>query len=59
MKELDSLLSLLAEKKRKVEQEEAELNMEILLKFLQKLHQHKQEELNEVRLVLKMHWLKL
>lgn len=49
VKELDSLLSLLAEKKRKAEQEEAETNMEILLDFLQRLQQQKQEELNELQ----------
>ncbi|GLJ12981.1 hypothetical protein SUGI_0202070 [Cryptomeria japonica] len=49
VKELDCLLTLLAEKKRKMEQEEAETNMEILLDFLQRLKQHKQEELNEVQ----------
>ncbi|KAH7425083.1 hypothetical protein KP509_11G039000 [Ceratopteris richardii] len=48
IKELDSLLSLIAEKKRKAEQEEAETNMEILLDFLQRLQQQKQEELNEL-----------
>ncbi|MCO5575097.1 hypothetical protein L7F22_028894 [Adiantum nelumboides] len=49
VKELDTLLSLLAEKKRKAEQEEAETNMEILLDFLQRLQQQKQEELNELQ----------
>ncbi|KAH7306604.1 hypothetical protein KP509_22G021600 [Ceratopteris richardii] len=48
-KELDSLLSLLVEKKRKAEQEEAETNMEILLDFLQRLHQQKQEELKKLQ----------
>jgi hypothetical protein len=58
VKELDSLLSLLGEKKRKAEQEEAETNMEILLDFLQRLQQQKQEELKEVRLIIKMHlWM--
>ena len=57
MKELDSLLSLLGEKKRKAEQEEAETNMEILLDFLQRLQQQKHEELKEVRLIVKMHLL--
>lgn len=47
-KELDSLLSLLAEKKRKMEQEEAETNMKILLDFLHCLRKQKLEELNEV-----------
>eukprot|EP00252_Welwitschia_mirabilis_P009384 TRINITY_DN21955_c0_g1_i2.p1 TRINITY_DN21955_c0_g1~~TRINITY_DN21955_c0_g1_i2.p1 ORF type:complete len:501 (+),score=97.83 TRINITY_DN21955_c0_g1_i2:149-1651(+) len=49
VKELDSLLTLLTEKKKKMEQEEAETNMEILLDFLQRLRQQKQEELNEVQ----------
>lgn len=49
VKELDSLLSLLVEKKRKAEQEEAETNMEILLDFLRRLQQQKQEELNELQ----------
>ncbi|KAF5741404.1 E3 ubiquitin-protein ligase COP1 isoform X1 [Tripterygium wilfordii] len=49
IKELDTLLSLLAEKKRKMEQEEAERNMQILLEFLQYLKMRKIDELNEVR----------
>jgi E3 ubiquitin-protein ligase RFWD2 len=49
VKELDSLMHLLSEKKRKVEQEEAETNMEILLEFLTRSRQQKQEELNQVR----------
>ena len=57
VKELDSLLSLLGEKKRKAKQEEAETNMEILLDFLQRLQQQKHEELKEVRLVVKLHLL--
>lgn len=47
-KELDGLLSLLADKKRKMEQEEAETNMQILLDFLKCLRKQKLEELNEV-----------
>jgi hypothetical protein len=50
VKELDSLMHLLSEKKRKAEQEEAETNMEILLEFLHRSRQQKQEELNLVRL---------
>lgn len=42
-------MHLLSEKKRKVEQEEAETNMEILLEFLTRSRQQKQEELNQVR----------
>ncbi|KAL9159180.1 hypothetical protein ABFS82_08G117500 [Erythranthe guttata] len=49
VKELDSLLSLLAEKKRKLEQEEAERNMQILLDFLHCLRKQKANELNEVQ----------
>ncbi|TYI01040.1 hypothetical protein ES332_A11G173600v1 [Gossypium tomentosum] len=49
IKELDSLLSLLAEKKRKMEQEEAERNMKILLDFLHCLRKQKVDELNEVQ----------
>lgn len=48
IKELDGLLSLLAEKKRKMVQEEAETNMQILLDFLHCLREQKLEELNEV-----------
>ncbi|OAY35059.1 E3 ubiquitin-protein ligase COP1 isoform X2 [Manihot esculenta] len=49
IKDLDNLMSLLAEKKRKMEQEEAERNMQILLDFLQYLRKQKVDELNEVR----------
>ncbi|XP_007049188.2 PREDICTED: E3 ubiquitin-protein ligase COP1 isoform X1 [Theobroma cacao] len=49
IKELDNLLSLLAEKKRKMEQEEAERNMQILLDFLNCLRKQKVDELNEVQ----------
>ncbi|KAJ4981699.1 hypothetical protein NE237_032536 [Protea cynaroides] len=49
IKELDSLLSILSEKKRKMEQEEAESNMQILLDFLNSLRKQKLEELNEVQ----------
>lgn len=48
MKELDGLLSLLAGKKRKVEQEEAETNIQILYDFLYCLRKQKLDELNEV-----------
>lgn len=48
VKELDGLLSLLVAKKRKLEQEEAETNMQILLNFLHCLRKQKLEELNEV-----------
>ncbi|KAK9285569.1 hypothetical protein L1049_024764 [Liquidambar formosana] len=49
IKELDTLLSLLSEKKRKMEQEEAERNMQILLDFLHCLRKQKVEELNEIQ----------
>jgi len=48
IKELDTLLSLLADKKRKMEQEEAERNMQILLDFLHCLRKQKVDELKEV-----------
>lgn len=48
IKELDVLLTILAEKKRKLEQEEAERNMQILLEFLHMLKKKKVDELNEV-----------
>ncbi|CAI5511705.1 unnamed protein product [Closterium sp. Naga37s-1] len=49
VRELDALLALLAEKRRKAEQEEAEMNMDILLDFLQRSRQKKQAELDELR----------
>ncbi|XP_010270052.1 PREDICTED: E3 ubiquitin-protein ligase COP1 [Nelumbo nucifera] len=49
VKELDSLLTILLEKKRKTEQEEAETNMQILLDFLNCLRKQKLEELNEIQ----------
>ncbi|XP_059437496.1 E3 ubiquitin-protein ligase COP1-like [Corylus avellana] len=49
IKELDGLLSLLTEMKRKMEQEEAEKNMQILLDFLHCLREKKTEELNELQ----------
>nr|XP_043623903.1 E3 ubiquitin-protein ligase COP1-like [Erigeron canadensis] len=49
VKELDTLLSTLTEKKRKLEQEEAERNMQNLLDFLQCLRKKKIDELNEVQ----------
>ena len=47
-KDLEGLLYLLTEKKRKMEQEEAETNMQILLDFLYCLRKQKLDELNEV-----------
>ncbi|XP_073138412.1 E3 ubiquitin-protein ligase COP1-like [Henckelia pumila] len=48
VKELESLLFLLTERKSKMEQEEAETNLQILLDFLQYLKKKKLDELNEV-----------
>ncbi|KAJ9563001.1 hypothetical protein OSB04_008161 [Centaurea solstitialis] len=49
IKELDSLLTLLTEKKTKMEQEEAETNLHIMHEFLHCLRRQKLEELNEVQ----------
>ncbi|KAF3451787.1 hypothetical protein FNV43_RR07883 [Rhamnella rubrinervis] len=49
IKEIDGLLSLLSEKKRKMEQEEAETNMQLMLSFLHCLRKQKLEELNEIQ----------
>ncbi|OEL22087.1 E3 ubiquitin-protein ligase COP1 [Dichanthelium oligosanthes] len=49
VKELDSLLTLIAEKKRQMEQQESETNMQILLVFLHCLRKQKLEELNEIQ----------
>ncbi|XP_022149595.1 E3 ubiquitin-protein ligase COP1 [Momordica charantia] len=49
IKELDSLLAMLSEKKRKMEQEESERNMKILTDFLHCLRKQKVNELNEVQ----------
>ncbi|KAK8524306.1 hypothetical protein V6N13_015334 [Hibiscus sabdariffa] len=48
-KELDSLLCLLVDKKRTMEQREAETNMQILLDFLNCLRKKKLEELNQIK----------
>ncbi|KAK6133217.1 hypothetical protein DH2020_033053 [Rehmannia glutinosa] len=48
-KELQSLLYLIAEKKSKVEQKEAETNLQILLDFLLFLKKKKLDELNEIQ----------
>lgn len=50
IKELDSLLILLTEKKRRMEQEEVESNLQIMHEFLYCLRRQKLEELNEVLL---------
>ena len=52
VKELDTLLSLLSEKKRKLEQEEAEKNMQNLVEFLQCLRKKKIDELTEVCIIV-------
>ncbi|KAL5773178.1 hypothetical protein ACOSQ2_013102 [Xanthoceras sorbifolium] len=49
VKELDGLLSLIAEKKRKMEQEEAETSTQILHDFLHCLRKQKLEELLEIQ----------
>ncbi|KAK2644605.1 hypothetical protein Ddye_019800 [Dipteronia dyeriana] len=49
VKELDGLLSLLAEKKRKMEHEEAETSMQILHDFLHCLRKQRLEELHEIQ----------
>ncbi|XP_022877925.1 E3 ubiquitin-protein ligase COP1-like isoform X2 [Olea europaea var. sylvestris] len=49
VKQLESLMSLLAEKKSKMEQEEAETNLQILFDFLQCLKKKKLDELNEIQ----------
>ncbi|GAV71985.1 WD40 domain-containing protein/zf-C3HC4_2 domain-containing protein [Cephalotus follicularis] len=49
IKEIENLLLLLADKKRKMEQEESERNMQILLNFLHCLRKQKVDELNEVQ----------
>lgn len=48
VKELDGLLSLLSVKKRKMEQEEAETNLQLMLSFLHCLRRQKLDELKEV-----------
>lgn len=49
IRELEGLLSLLEEKKRKMEQQESEASMEIMLGFLHCLRRQKLEELNEIQ----------
>ena len=48
IKELDGLLTLLSEKKRKMEREEVETNIQVMLDFLRCLQSQKLEQLNEV-----------
>lgn len=50
IREVEGLLSLLEEKKRKMELQESESGMEIMVGFLHSLGRQKLEELNEVRL---------
>jgi E3 ubiquitin-protein ligase RFWD2 len=52
IKELDSLMTLVAEKKKQMEQQDSETNMQILLVFLHCLRKQKLDELNEVCLSL-------
>ncbi|GFZ03309.1 transducin/WD40 repeat-like superfamily protein [Actinidia rufa] len=47
--ELDCLLSLLMDKKKKMEQQAAEMNMQILQDFLHCLRKQKLEELNQIQ----------
>ncbi|KAK4386731.1 E3 ubiquitin-protein ligase COP1 [Sesamum angolense] len=49
VKELESLLYLIAEKKSKMEREEAETNLQILLDFLHCLKKKKLDELSEIQ----------
>ncbi|GAB2285237.1 coatomer subunit alpha [Dionaea muscipula] len=49
VKEVDTLMSLLSEKKRRMELEESERNMQILLDFLHCLRKQKVYELNEIQ----------
>ncbi|XP_062013569.1 E3 ubiquitin-protein ligase COP1-like isoform X2 [Rosa rugosa] len=49
IRELEGLLSLLEEKKRKMELQESESSMEIMLGFLHCLRRQKLEELNEIQ----------
>ncbi|EPS63849.1 hypothetical protein M569_10934, partial [Genlisea aurea] len=49
VKELESLLYLIAQRKNKMEQEEAEMNLQILLDFLQCLRKKKVDELSEIQ----------
>ncbi|PON91316.1 TNF receptor-associated factor [Trema orientale] len=49
IKDLDGLLSLLSDKKRRMEQEEAETNMQIMLNFLHCLRKQKLEQLTEIQ----------
>ncbi|XP_048491053.1 E3 ubiquitin-protein ligase COP1 isoform X3 [Beta vulgaris subsp. vulgaris] len=64
VKDLDCLLSQLAEKKRKMEQEEAETNLQVLLEFLVCLRKRKLEELSQLTdlqecyLQKRRHWAK-
>lgn len=48
VKEVDGLLSLLVDKKRRMEQEQAESNIKIMLSFLHSLRKQKLDELTEV-----------
>lgn len=52
VKDLDSLLSLLVEKKKTMERDEAETNMQIMLEFLHTLRKRKLEELKQVHYII-------
>ncbi|GER52911.1 E3 ubiquitin-protein ligase COP1 [Striga asiatica] len=49
VKDLSSLLSLISEKKEKMEQQEAETNLQILFEFMLSLRKKKVDELNEIQ----------
>ncbi|KAL3850909.1 hypothetical protein ACJIZ3_012791 [Penstemon smallii] len=49
VKELESFLSIVAEKKSKMEQQEAEMNLKIMHDFLHILKKKKLDELNEIQ----------
>ncbi|KAK4491916.1 hypothetical protein RD792_002698 [Penstemon davidsonii] len=53
VKELESFLSIVAEKKSKMEQQEAEMNLKIMHDFLHILKKKKLDELNEIQADLK------
>jgi E3 ubiquitin-protein ligase RFWD2 len=52
IKELDSFMTLIAEKKQQMGQQDSETNMQILLVFLRCIRKQKLDELNEVCLSL-------
>lgn len=56
IKEVDTLMSLLSVKKRKMEQDEAEKYMQALLDFLYYLRKQKVDELSEVCGLVLLTW---